>query len=97
LSGRIQTPQSSGNEQGEETMENENEQPEVVSLEVTKVIERLVERQTELEGKVAALELLGRLQAGGLELLKAAVDKHQRVSEVQTGYEPPDPRKAPSN
>jgi len=86
-------------------MENENEQqPEVLSVEVTRVVETLLERQTALEAKgialeakVAALEHFGNLQQLGLEKLSALVDAHQRLFEAQVGYVPPDPAKAASN
>jgi hypothetical protein len=78
--------------------ENANvEVPETISVRVTAVIERLIERQTGIEARIAALEDLTRHLAGALHMCKEALLGQQRVLEAQSDYKPPDPRKASSN
>jgi hypothetical protein len=75
----------------------ENEQPEVLSVEVTRVVEKLLERQSSNEKRIADLEELTRHLAGGLHLCKEALLGQQAVLEAKDGYVPPEPGKASSN
>jgi len=69
----------------------ENEQPEVLSVEVTEVIENCwsarpsSKRRDRLEAKVAALEHFATSSSSAGKA-DALVDAHQRLFEAQVGY-----------
>ena len=77
--------------------DEEIEVPETVSVAVSEVIERLIERQDGAEARVKALEELVGYLAGGLHLCREALEGQQRVLEARDGFVAPNPKKASEN